>query len=345
MRFLPTLLFFLVTQSSQSQPMASGFPEVGANFKLHQECVTTGTGTIGESDPFDLRQSLNIYGDALILESTPGVGSEVRFSFDRMTLEVDIPGEGSSLLEILPGKVIIDGTAVYDRERDPDIPVGLLDLVINEDIEVVLNDHLDQTEIRQFRKNRTERSFFNLLSVVRETLVPIPPDQVNPGEVWVVRRPLSALGGDFVLPATETFQFNEEATPQNPLRTLQKTVVASLEEPKTVAIRMGMTATPNLVFDALGPNITAPPPPMKIARFDYDSKGVLEFNTDWGFPQRVGSISNIVMESEVPPPDGIEMKRKMLVLVRQTLTTLERVEPIPLSEDQEELFLGPHQGD
>ena len=175
--------------------------------------------------------------------------------------------------------------------------------------------------------------------MVRSTLIPPPPEGVEVGDAWVVVRPMESLGGDFLLPATNTFRYNEASGPDHPVRVLQEQVVSHLERPRQIPIRMGILTTENLRFDALGPNLIAPPPNMILTQFDYESKGVLQFNTDWGFAQQVGTIAEIHLKSKVPPPDGIELRKKSLRLRRKTLITIEKAPEIPLTQEEKALWL------
>ncbi len=340
MRSFELAVLFAFTCLGMSEIKSSAIPRVGDRFLFHQETITTGTASFQDEPLEPLSQDFEVWGQALVSEIDGGHEVTLRFTFDRFVLRVSIGDQGSCELEVLPGKVILDGTAVYDRERNPDLPVGLLDLLINEEIGVKLDPQSSDTQIRQFRRNRSQRSYLDLLSVVRGSLIPAPPLGIEVEQSWVVVRPMEWLGGNIVLPATETYRYNQQPSETNPVRILQRTVEAHQRKPIGTPIRMGLLATENLRFDALGPNLTAPPPEMKILDFDYDAKEILEFDTVWGFTRKVGSISEIRMTAEVPPPDGIEMKKKELVLHRRTLLTVEKATDSEMTGEERELLLG-----
>lgn len=340
MRRLRFLFLLAFTGFGCLESAGQEIPAVGDRFEIHFEMIASGTALFEGAPAEPIEQRMEVFASALVRKSDPDRGVELRYSFDRAIFESAAAGGSSSRLEILPGRVLIDGATVYDRERDPDVPVGLLDLLINEEMVVRLSPAFEIEEIREFRRNRSRRSFLDLKAVVLESLAPHPPAGVEVGQSWALLRPMEALGGDLTLPATETFRYNEPAAPDRPIRTLQKTIEARLEKPISLPIRLGMLAVGNLSYDALGPNLIAPPPPMKVVDFRLDSRGVIEFDVGWGFTRTSGSMANLHLECEIPPPDGTAMRKKTLQFARQTLVNIQKSPDLMLTEEERALLFG-----
>lgn len=79
---------------------------------------------------------------------------------------------------------------------------------------------------------------------------------------------------------------------------------------------------------------------MKVTDFRLDSRGVIEFDVGWGFTRTSGSMAEVSLECEVPPPDGTAMRKKTLQFARQTLVNIQKSPDLMLTEEERALLFG-----
>jgi hypothetical protein len=315
-------------------------PLPGEEFQIHQETVVDGTYTLGHMKG-RMHQVFEAEFSALILpNATPADSWRVDYRYDHLRFESRINDSSGTSVELWPDRMVIGSETIHDRELHPDTPTPILCEILLAPLSAVFGPGSAGLRFEERKSLEASFPFLDLVQPVRETWMRYPPEPLKVGMNWSEDRTIRVFGDRVILPASQTYTL--ESLPPAPDQPLVLSIKSALQSSKVrrYPIPIGFGALPLLRFDALGPDLNAPPPDIRIKTFAISSKGEVEYRLDWHFLSRKETHDWISIVMEVPRPDGLEMDPKELRLDRVTKTTVIHRPPPPISEEARSIWIG-----
>ncbi len=321
--FLLLFILSLLPALAVDAQVVHAVPIPGDQFVIHYEQVSSGTYTIeGASDG---RFHTTLTGDftALVVRSvTQTHGWEASYRYDYLRIESQVDEATPTLLEVWPARMSIDRKDVYNARLHPDTPPPLLVQVLIGGFRARVGNQGDLIRIEECEKYHELLPFLDLTQPFHDTWMHRPPEPLSVGKKWLEDRPFRLWPGRLTIPASQTYEV--KTMPTGPNRTVSLSLSRTLQttHPWRIPIPLGGQVLPVLRFDALGPDINAPPPDLKITSLTANTNGTMEYRLDRGFLTSKRTREGIRIQMEVPPVDGTMMTRKRLWMDRATSITV-----------------------
>lgn len=334
------LLLSAFTPFGLIQPGIAQIPEPGTRFLVHQEIVSDGTFELGANKSRFHQDYTVDFAVLALANATPANTWRADYRLDSIRVSNSIDGASPSVFEAWPDKLVLDGTAVYDRKVDGDMPTPILCQLLLENFGATIADTGEVLRFDERKMTRGSFPFLDLSQSIRDTWMRRPPTPVQVGLSWIEDRSIRILSDRIVLPASQTFvaeSIPTEATGPVILN-LRQTFESS--RPRRFPIPVGFGVPPNLKFDAIGPDIETPPPDMRIESVAFSVKGKVAYNFFWGFLESKETEEWIAVSMKVPQPDGLQLDLKNIMMDRRTKMTVRRLPTPSLDEDARGILLG-----
>ncbi|MCG3195993.1 MAG: hypothetical protein GHCLOJNM_00464 [bacterium] len=316
-------------------------PVAGDQFQIHQDIVCSGTYSLSGFPSGRFHQEVGIDFAATVHDSPEPPGSwRANYRFDRFRILSRIEGATETYVEIEPGRLVIDGTTVYDRNLRPDESVPILCHLLLEDLSATFSARGEVLRFEERKSMRNNFPFLELTQALRETWIELPERPLAPGLQWREDRPARILSDRIVVPASQTYsvQAVPEGDDQPAVLAFERAIDS--RRPRRFPIPIGSSTPLSLRYNAIGPDLLAPPQELLILSLSISSKGNLEYRRDWKYMSHKETRDWIGVTMEVPRPDGTEVLTKKLLFDRVIRTTVERRTGSELSEEARGILFG-----
>ncbi len=316
-------------------------PMAGDQFQIHQDIVCSGTYSLSGFPSGRFHQEVGTDFAATVHDCTEPPGSwRANYRFDRFRIHSRIEGVTETAVEIEPGKLVIDGTTVYDRNLRPDESVPILCHLLLEDLSATFSAGGEVLRFEERKAMRNAFPFLELTQALRETWIRLPDRPLTVGVEWLEDRPARVLSDRIVVPASQTYTVKAAPlSPEEPV-ILEFHRAIDSRRPRRFPIPLGFGTPMNLRYNAIGPDLLAPPAELLILSLSISSKGNLEYRRDWQYLSRKETHDWIGITMEVPRPDGTEVLTKKLLFDRVIRTTVKRLPRSTISPEAGLILFG-----
>lgn len=293
-------------------------PLPGDQLVCHQDWVIDGTFTFDRQGPQPFHQRMGIDLTAMVIRSiTPSNAWEASYRYDNVRIESQVGEATPVLLAIWPNRLEIGNQLAYDGRNNPDEPPPMLCNLLLEDFRAIISPQGEVLRFQEEYRNRGMFPFLDLSQPLYETWMHHPPSPANVGLKWAEDRPFRLFANRITIPASQTYEVTQGVSGPN------QTLALSLERAirntpiRQIPVPVGSQVAPSLRYDALGPDVNALPPDVRIMSLAASTQGTVEYRMDRGYISRKETHDWISMEMEVPQPDGLKRVRKTLLFDRK----------------------------